>query len=331
LFCYHFKMILIVGGAGYIGSQVNKLLSSRGFETVIFDNLVKGHKELVKWGHLEIGDLNDKERIREVFRKYKIEAVLNFAAFIEVGESVKDPEAFYYNNVVNTLNLLSVMKEFEVEKIIFSSTAATFGIPEYVPIDEKHSQKPINPYGKTKLVIENIFKDYDTAYGLKYVVFRYFNACGADKDAEIGEWHIPESHLIPILLEVAAGKRDHAQINGQDYPTPDGTCIRDYIHVEDLAEAHLLGLKHLLNGRKSRFFNLGSGSGYSNKEVLETVKKVTGSDFRVEYGPRREGDAPSLVASSGLIKKELGWEAKYKNLEEIIRTAWEWYKKREGK
>jgi UDP-glucose 4-epimerase len=322
-------MILIVGGAGYIGSHVNKLLSENGYETVVFDNLAKGHKEVVKWGKLEIGDLSKIEDIERVFEKYPIEVVFNFAAFIEVGESVKEPEKYYLNNVVNTLNLLSVMKKRDVNKIIFSSTAATFGVPEYTPIDEKHPQTPINPYGKTKLVIENIFKDYAAAYGLKFVVFRYFNACGADKDSEIGEWHEPESHVIPKLLEAASGKREFFELNGTDYPTPDGTCIRDYVHVEDLANAHLLGLKHLLRDGECKFYNLGSGSGYSNKEVLAAAKKVTGKDFEVRYGPRREGDPPVLLASSELIKKELGWEPEYKDIVEIVQTAWNWYLKKE--
>lgn len=320
-------MILITGGAGYIGSHVNKLLSNEGFETLVFDSLVTGHKDLVKWGKFIKGDLNNPDEIRKVFSENKIEAVLHFAAFIEVGESVRDPEKYYFNNVVCTLNLLKVMKEFGVNKIIFSSTAATFGIPEYTPIDEKHPQAPINPYGKTKLTIENIFKDYETGYGLRYVVFRYFNACGADEDGETGEWHVPESHLIPILLEAALGKREFFQLNGTDYPTPDGTCVRDYVHVTDLANAHLLGLKYLLNNGESKFYNLGSGSGYSNKQVLEAVKKVTGKDFEVKYGPRREGDPPILLASSELIKRELGWNPKYTEIEEIVRTAWEWEKK----
>jgi UDP-glucose 4-epimerase len=261
-------MILIVGGAGYIGSHVNKLLNKNGFETVVLDNLEKGHKEAVKWGKLEIGDISKIEEIEAVFNKYPIEAVCDFASYIEVGESVKDPEKYYLNNVKNTLNLLSVMRKHKVNKIIFSSTAATFGMPEKIPISEDDVQKPINPYGKTKLMIEEIFKDYDAAYGLKFVVFRYFNACGADKDGEIGEWHIPESHLIPILLEVAQGKREFFQLNGTDYATEDGTCIRDYVHVEDLALAHLLGLKHLLQNGESKFYNLGSGKGYSNKQVM---------------------------------------------------------------
>jgi len=323
-------MILITGGAGYIGSQVNKLFTKNKFQTVVFDNLVKGHKELVKWGDFFEGDLANLDDIRNVFKKYKIEAVLHFAAFIEVGESVKDPEKYYYNNLVNTLNLLKVMREFGVNKIIFSSTAATYGNPEYVPMDEKHPQVPINTYGKTKLMIENVFKDYGTAYGLKYVVFRYFNACGADKDSEAGEWHTPESHLIPNILKMATGEKESFNLFGTDFPTPDGTCVRDYIHVEDIAEAHLLGVKHLLDGGEGKFFNLGSGKGYSNREVIEAVKKVTGIEIKVVEGPRREGDAPKLLASFGKIKSEWGWEPKHKDLEEIIKTAWEWEKKLRG-
>lgn len=321
-------MILIVGGAGYIGSHVNKLLNKNGYETVVFDNLEKGHREAVKWGTLEVGDLGNIEEIEAVFNKYPIEAVFDFASYIEVGESVKDPEKYYLNNVKNTLNLLSVMRKHNVNKIIFSSTAAVFGMPERIPISEDDAKQPINPYGKTKLMVENIFKDYDAAYGLRFVAFRYFNACGADKDGEIGEWHEPESHLIPILLEVAQGKREFFQLNGMDYATEDGTCIRDYVHVEDLAQAHLLGLKHLLDGGESKFYNLGSGKGYSNKQVMETAKEVTGVDFKVVYGPRREGDPDKLLASSEKIKQELGWEPKYTDLKEIIQTAWNWQQKK---
>ena len=321
-------MILIVGGAGYIGSHVNKLLNKNGYETVVFDNLEKGHREAVKWGTLEVGDLGNIEEIEAVFNKYPIEAVFDFASYIEVGESVKDPEKYYLNNVKNTLNLLSVMRKHNVNKIIFSSTAAVFGMPERVPISEDDAKQPINPYGKTKLMVENIFKDYDAAYGLRFVAFRYFNACGADKDGEIGEWHEPESHLIPILLEVAQGKREFFQLNGTDYATEDGTCIRDYVHVEDLAQAHLLGLKHLLDGGESKFYNLGSGKGYSNKQVMETAKEVTGVEFKVVYGPRREGDPDKLLASSEKIKQELGWEPKYTDLKEIIQTAWNWQQKK---
>lgn len=320
-------MILIVGGAGYIGSHINKELNKNGYETVVFDNLVKGHKELVKWGRLEIGDLGDKNRIREVFQKYPIEAVFDFAAFIEVGESVKDPEKYYQNNVSNTLNLLSVMREFGVNKIIFSSTAATFGNPEYTPIDEKHPQFPINPYGQSKLMVEKIFNDFDNAYGMKFVVFRYFNASGADLEAEIGEWHEPESHLIPLIFDAAAGKREDIKIFGTDYPTLDGTCIRDYIHVQDLAQAHLLGLKHLLNGGESEFLNLGNGKGFSVREVIDSVKRVTGKDFKVTEAERRAGDPPVLVASSELAKEKLGWMPKYAEIDEIVKSAWKWYEK----
>ena len=317
-------MILIAGGAGYIGSHVNKLLNQNGYKTIVFDNLSKGHKELVKWGQLEIGDLSKIEDIEKVFLKYPIEAVFNFAAYIEVGESVKDPEKYYYNNLVNTINLLSVMKKHGVDKIIFSSTAATFGVPQYTPIDEKHPQEPINPYGMTKLMIENIFKDYGIAYGLKYIVFRYFNACGADLDGEIGEWHEPESHLIPLVMSAATGKRDDVKIFGTDYPTEDGTCIRDYVHVSDLASAHLLGLERLLAGGESNFYNLGNGKGFSVREVIETVKEVSGKDFKVVEFERRAGDAPILIASSEKAKKELGWKPEFTDLKPIVESAWKW-------
>ena len=321
-------MILITGGAGYIGSHVNKLLNKNGYQTVVLDNLSKGHRELVKWGELVVGDLANIEDIREVFKKYKIEAVMHFAAFIEMGESMIDPEKFYFNNVVNTLNLLKVMREFKVNKIIFSSTAGTFGEPKYIPMDEIHPQSPANPYGMTKLMIENIFKDYDRAYGLRYVAFRYFNACGADKDRETGEWHEPESHLIPNILKVATGEKKELFLFGTDFPTPDGTCIRDYVHVEDIAEAHLLGLEHLQKNGESKFFNIGSGNGYSNKEVLAAAITVTQKNIKVTEAPRRAGDVPKLVASSEKIKAEWGWTPRYKDLKEIIKTAWEWEKRK---
>ena len=321
-------MILIVGGAGYIGSEINKELVNAGYQTVVFDSLVSGHKEAVKWGEFVQGDLSNLDDIRTVFNKYKIEAVLDFAAFIEVGESVLNPQKYYYNNLVNTLNLLQVMKEFEVNKIIFSSTAATFGEPKYTPIDEVHPQWPINPYGWTKLMIERVFSDYDVAYGLKYVALRYFNACGASDEADIGENHNPESHLIPLVLDAAIGKRENIKIFGTDYPTPDGTCVRDYIHVVDLASAHLLALKHLLNGGESKQYNLGNGKGFSVREVIEAVKKVTGKSFQVLEVERRPGDPPVLVASSEKIKNELGWEPKYTEIEAIVATAWKWHQKK---
>jgi UDP-glucose 4-epimerase len=321
-------MILIIGGAGYIGSHVNKYLNKKGYQTVVFDNLGKGHRELVKWGEFVEGDLGNIDELRGVFKKYKVEAVMDFAAFIEVGESVKDPEKYYWNNTVNTLNLLKVMKESGVDKIIFSSTAATFGEPQYTPIDEKHPQNPINPYGQTKLMIEKIFKDYDAAYGLRFMVFRYFNAAGADPDGETGEWHEPESHLIPLVFQAAAGKREDIKIFGTDYPTPDGTCVRDYIHVNDLAQAHWLGLEKLLAGEKSDFYNLGNGKGFSVREVIEMVKKVTGKEFKVTEVERRPGDAPILIATSDKAKKELKWQPEFADLEEIVKTAWNWEQKK---
>lgn len=321
-------MILIVGGAGYIGSHVNKYLTLKGYGTIVFDNLSKGHEELVKWGKFFKGDLSNIEDIRKVFAENKIEAVLNFAAFIEVGESVKEPEKYYWNNVVNTLNLLKVMRENEVDKIIFSSTAATFGNPEYVPIDEKHPQSPINPYGMTKLMIENIFKDYQKAYDLKYVVFRYFNACGADRDAETGEWHQPESHLIPLVFQAALGQREDIKVFGTDYETEDGTCIRDYVHVTDLAQAHWLGLERLMSGGESGFYNLGNGKGFSVREVIESVKRVSGKEFKVTEVERREGDPAVLIAGSDKARSELAWKPEFTDLDEIVRTAWEWEKKK---
>ena len=321
-------MILIVGGAGYIGSEINKELNVNGYKTVILDSLVSGHKEAVKWGEFVQGDLANIEDIRGVFKKYPIEAVFNFAAFIEVGESVKDPQKYYFNNLVNTLNLLKVMKEFEVNKIIFSSTAATFGEPKYTPIDEKHPQWPINPYGWTKLMIERVFADYDVAYGLRYVALRYFNACGANEEADIGENHNPESHLIPLVLDAAIGKRENIKIFGTDYPTPDGTCVRDYIHVVDLASAHLLALKHLLGGGESKQYNLGNGKGFSVREVIAAVKKITGKEFVVVEDARRPGDPPVLVASSEKIKKELDWSPKYTDIETIVATSWKWHQKK---
>jgi len=319
-------MILIVGGAGYIGSHINKELTKQGYKTVIFDSLVKGHKEAVKWGDFFQGDLANIEDIRGVFKKYPIEAVLHFAAFIEVGESVKDPQKYYQNNVKNTLNLFQVMLENDVKKIIFSSTAATFGNPQYVPIDEKHPQIPINPYGQAKLMVEKILADYDLAYGLKYVALRYFNACGADLEGEIGENHNPESHLIPLILDAALGKREDIKIFGTDYPTADGTCIRDYVHVNDLAQAHILALKKLMDGGESDCFNLGNGSGFSVKQVIEVAKKVTGVDFKVTEAERRAGDPPELIADSKKAKEILKWEPKYFDLETIISSAWNWHK-----
>ncbi len=317
--------ILICGGAGYIGSHTNKLLSQQGYDTVIFDNLVYGHKEAVKWGTFVQGDLKNQEEIEAVFQKYPIDAVLHFAAYAYVGESVREPEKYYYNNVVNTLNLLHVMKKYHCDKIIFSSTCATYGEPEKVPITEEMPQKPINPYGETKLTIERIFRDYEKAYGLKYVVLRYFNAAGADPDGEIGESHDPETHIIPLVLDAASGKRPDIKVFGTDYPTPDGSCVRDYIHVTDLAQAHLLALRYLENGGESDCFNLGNEKGTSVLEAIDAVKRVTGRDFKVTLTDRRPSDPAVLVGSSEKAKAVLGWKPEYADIDTIVRHAWEWH------
>lgn len=320
-------MILIVGGAGYIGSQVNKELSLQGYETVVFDNLSYGHRDFVRWGIFEEGDLGKIDDIRRVFKKHPIKAVLHFAAFTYVGESVEDPQKYYLNNLLNTLNLLKVMLEEKVKILVFSSSCATYGDPHEIPIPEDHPQNPINPYGRGKLMVEQILADYSQAYDLRYVSLRYFNAAGADIKAEIGEWHQPETHLIPLILDVAAGKRKNIEIFGTDYPTPDGTCIRDYIHVLDLADAHIRALKYLEKGGRSDFFNLGNGKGFSVREVIETAKKVTGKKIRVSEVERRFGDPPILVGSSKKAFKILKWEPKYSDLAFIIETAWKWHKK----
>lgn len=321
--------ILVCGGAGYIGSHINKQLNKEGYETVVFDNLVYGHKEAVKWGELIVGDLKNIADINAVFDKYDIDAVFHFAAYAYVGESVDDPEKYYYNNVANTLNLLNAMKEHGCNKIIFSSTCATYGEPERVPITEDMPQNPINPYGATKLMVERIFKDYNRAYGLQFVVLRYFNAAGADPDSEIGESHDPETHIIPLVLDAASGLRPDIKVFGTDYDTEDGSCIRDYIHVTDLATAHLLALHHLENGKPSDFFNLGNEKGTSVLEVVESVKRVTGREFTVTLADRRPGDPAKLVGASSKAKTILGWKPKYENIDVIVSHAWKWHEKKE--
>ena len=320
-------MILIVGGAGYIGSHVNKVLNERGYETIILDNLSYGHEESVKWGTLCKCDLANINEVDDIFTKYDINAVMHFSSFIDVGESVRNPEKYYNNNVVNTMNLLNVMLKHDVKKFIFSSTCATYGIPQKIPLTENHPQNPINPYGWTKLMVERILKDYDTAYGLKSVILRYFNASGADESGIIGEWHNPETHLIPLILDAAMGKREDIKIFGTDYDTPDGTCIRDYIHVTDLADAHILSLEYLNKNNQSNQFNLGNGQGFSVREVIESVKRVTGRNFNVTQTQRREGDPAILIGSSKKAKDTLGWDPQYVNIDKIIETAWNWHQK----
>jgi len=318
-------MILIVGGAGYIGSHANKELTKRGYKTLILDNLVYGHESSVKWGTFVQGDLGDKETLRKVFKAYEIEAVMHFAAFAYVGESVTDPAKYYQNNVVNTINLLDVMLESGVKKFIFSSTCATYGDPIEIPITETHPQAPINPYGQSKLMVEKILADYSHAYDLKYVALRYFNAAGADAEGEIGEDHDPETHLIPLVLDVALGKREQINVFGSDYETKDGTAVRDYIHVTDLADAHILALEYLKKGEPSTVFNLGNGLGYSVQEVIDVAKKVTGEEIKTVYAPRREGDPAILIGGAEKAIKVLGWKPRFAKLEQIIETAWKWH------
>lgn len=319
-------MILVTGGAGYIGSHINKELNKQGYETVVIDNLSYGHEDFVKWGVLERVDLSNSREIRKVFQNYPIDAVMHFAAFTYVGESVEDPQKYYLNNLRNTLNLLKVMLEFEVEKIVFSSTCATYGDPLEIPITEDHPQNPISPYGRGKFMVEQVLRDYSQAYGLKYVSLRYFNAAGADPDGELGESHQPETHLIPLILDAALGRREDIKIFGTDYPTPDGTCIRDYIHVTDLADAHIKALEYLENSGKSEVFNLGNGNGFSVREVIEEARKVTGRKITAVETDRRPGDPPILVGSSKKAREILKWEPKFDDLSQIISTAWEWHK-----
>ena len=321
--------ILVCGGAGYIGSHINKQLKCEGYDTIVFDNLIYGHREAVKWGEFVRGDLADIADLENVFNTYTIDAVFHFAAYAYVGESVEEPEKYYYNNVVNTLNLLKVMRAHGCDKIIFSSTCATYGEPDHVPITEDMPQNPINPYGMTKLTVERIFKDYSRAYGLKFAVLRYFNAAGADPDGEIGESHDPETHIIPLVLDAASGKREDIKVFGTDYDTPDGSCVRDYIHVTDLADAHLLALRYLDNGGTPDFFNLGNTIGTSVLEVVDAAKRVTGRDFKVTLSPRRPGDPAKLVGGSKKAQRILGWRPRYGDIDTIIAHAWRWHENAE--
>lgn len=318
--------ILICGGAGYIGSHINKLLSKSGYQTVVFDNLIYGHKDFVKWGSFVEGDLANICDIENVFNRYHIDAVFHMAAYAYVGESVSNPEKYYYNNVVCTLNLLSVMKKHGCNRIIFSSTCATYGDVKEKKITESVIQIPINPYGKTKLMVERIFEDYQSAYGLQYVVLRYFNAAGADPEAEIGEKHIPETHLIPLVLDAAA-KGKSITVFGNDYDTYDGTCVRDYIHVFDLASAHILALKYLEEKGKSECFNLSNENGISVLEIINTAESVTGIKIKRNIVSRRDGDPAVLIGDSTKAKRVLGWKPQYSDINLIIRHAWNWYLK----
>jgi UDP-glucose 4-epimerase len=326
------QKILVVGGAGYIGSHMVKMLSKSGKEVIVLDNLSTGFRDMVKYGKLVIGDLADMNLLENLFQEHQFDGVMHFAANSLVGESMTNPAKYYRNNVSNTLNLLDVMVRNKVKHFIFSSTAATFGEPEYSPIDEKHPQNPINPYGSSKLMIERILKDYADAYDLNSVSLRYFNACGADPEGEIGECHDPETHLIPLILQAASGRRDAITVFGRDYATEDGTCIRDYIHINDLCSAHALGLEKILkeNTGEALMYNLGNGNGFSVQEVIDVVKTVVSKDNKtltVNEGERRAGDPAILVADAKKATQELQWKPVYNNLEIIIEHAWAWEKK----
>ncbi|MBN2343069.1 MAG: UDP-glucose 4-epimerase GalE [Deltaproteobacteria bacterium] len=320
------RTVLVTGGAGYIGSHVCKELHHQGYTPVTYDNMSKGHQWAVKWGPLVEGDLHDSKTLQQAFDTYQPIAVMHFAASIEVGESVEAPIKYYRNNVGGSLNLLQIMLENNCKQIVFSSTAATYGAPQTELIDETHPQNPINPYGASKLMVERIIRDCCLSDQLRFVFLRYFNACGADSDVEIGESHTPETHLIPIVMQAAAGDREKLYIFGDDYHTPDGTCLRDYIHVEDLAAAHILALESLLSGATSNEFNLGTGQGYSVREIIQAAEKVVGHAIPYEVHAKRAGDPPVLVASSKKAEQQLNWSPQ-KNLTEILTSAWRWYQK----
>ena len=316
--------ILVTGGAGYIGSVAVEDLVKKDKEVVVIDNLVYGHREAVTDGSvLYEGDIGDRKFVTEVLSKHNVDACMHFSAYAYVGESVTDPGKYFHNNFSATLNLLDVLLEHGIKKFIFSSTCATYGVPQYVPIDEKHPQWPVNPYGWSKLMVERALDAYDTAYGLKYVALRYFNASGATE--RCGEDHQPETHLIPLVLYAAMGKIPHVSVFGTDYPTPDGTAVRDYIHISDLSQAHLLALDHLRKGEQSEFINLGNGNGYSVKEVIDAARKVTGKNIEAVNAPRRAGDPPQLVGDSAKAREVLGWDPQYPELEKIIESAWKWH------
>jgi UDP-glucose 4-epimerase len=323
--------ILVTGGAGYIGSHTVLALKQAGYEVVILDNLVYGHRDLVEkvlQVELIVGDTGDRALLDNLFKTRDIAAVMHFSAYAYVGESVTDPAKYYRNNVVGTLTLLEAMLAASIKKFVFSSTCATYGVPEVMPIPENHPQHPINPYGATKLMVERILSDFDLAYNFKSVRFRYFNAAGANPNGLLGEDHNPETHLIPLVLLTALGKRESISIFGTDYPTPDGTCIRDYIHVNDLADAHVLGLEYLLKDGDSEVFNLGNGSGFSVREVIAAAQEVTGLSIPVEERDRRPGDPPILISSGEKARTILGWQPQYPSIKDIVTHAWQWHQQR---
>lgn len=323
------KTILIVGGAGYIGSHTNLVLNESGYRTLVVDNLVYGHEASVIGGQFIQADLADTDALRNIFQNHNIHAVIHFAAYAYVGESVSDPAKYYMNNVSGTLNLLSVMLEFDVKQMVFSSTCAVYGTPEYLPLDESHPTNPVNPYGWGKLMVERILIDYARAYKLKFIILRYFNAAGADLDTRIGEQHDPETHLIPLVLQSTLKTDTTFSIFGTEYPTPDGTCIRDYIHVHDLALAHLAALEYLQAGGNSDIFNLGNGNGYSVAQIINAAEVIMGKSVPAINAPPRQGDPASLVSCSDKARKTLGWSPTIPDLDKIIQSAWEWELKKQ--
>ena len=325
--------ILVTGGAGYIGSHAALALKKAGYGVVVLDNLTYGHPEIIKdvvQVELVVGDTSDRVLLERLFTTHNIAAVMHFAAYIAVGESVQEPGKYYHNNVSSTLNLLEAAIAAGVKKFVFSSTCAVYGMPKEIPMTENHPHDPLSPYAASKDMVERILADFDRAYGLKSVAFRYFNASGADPSGNLGEDHNPETHLIPLALLTALGKRKSLYIFGTDYDTPDGTAVRDYIHVNDLANAHVLGLKYLLDGGESQVFNLGNGNGFSVREVIETARKVTGKEIPALESDRRPGDAPILIGSSDKAHKILGWNPNYADLTTIVSHAWQWHQKRHG-
>jgi UDP-arabinose 4-epimerase len=317
--------VLVTGGAGYIGSHACKALAAAGHTPVVYDNLVHGHRWAVQWGPLEEGDIADRDRLDAVIKRWKPEAVMHFAAYAYVGESVTDPGKYYRNNVAGTLTLLEAMRDHAIKRLVFSSTCATYGEPKQLPMSEDHPQSPINPYGASKLMIERMLTDFANAHSLRAISLRYFNAAGADPDGEIGEAHSPETHLIPLLLEAALGLRPALNLYGDDYPTADGSCVRDYVHVSDLAQAHCQALDALADGTAGmRAYNVGTGLGHSVKQVIEAAARITGQKVAIRTLPRRAGDPPALVADATRIQSELGWRATCSDLDSIIGSAWRW-------
>lgn len=323
--------VLVTGGAGYVGSHVCQALAAAGWTPVVYDNLSQGHDWAVQWGPLEIGDLNDASRLDQVMRQYRPQAVAHLAGLIAVGESVREPVAYWQANVSATATLLDAMRRQGVSAMVFSSTCAVYGEPERIPLDEDCATRPLSPYAWNKLAVERMLADCDAAFGLKSVCLRYFNAAGADPDGRIGEAHQPETHLIPLVLEVAAGQRETIGVFGEDYATPDGTCIRDFVHVSDIAAAHVLALRHLLDGGGSQVLNLGSGQGFSVRQVIDVAARVTGRPIPVVLAPRRPGDAPVLVGDAGRARAVLGWTPRYPALEDQVTHAWAWIQIRKGR